>query len=109
MSFGVRVLPCRATPGVEVYGYAPQFNKEHFSHVFEHESEYTVPGTLLNASLLSGGVQPDADVVGKIQVHIERTKPDRLIMGLVLKVCLESKCILKKPIFEHTEIPGETS
>ena len=40
----MRVLPCQAVPGVEIHGYAPQFNAKNFSHVFHDKSTYTVPG-----------------------------------------------------------------
>ena len=40
----MRVLPCQAVPGVEIHGYAPQFNAKNFSHVFHDRSTYTVPG-----------------------------------------------------------------
>jgi len=40
----MRVLACREPPGVEIYGKAPQFHAENFSHVFTHKSSYAVPG-----------------------------------------------------------------
>jgi hypothetical protein len=42
--FGMRVLPCQETPGIEIYGHAPQINSKNFSHVFNHKELYDVPG-----------------------------------------------------------------
>ncbi len=40
----MRVLPCQRTPGIEIYGHAPQINSKNFSHVFNHKELYNVPG-----------------------------------------------------------------
>ena len=44
LSFGMRVLPCQSTPGIEIYGHAPQVNSKNFSHIFNHKELYDVPG-----------------------------------------------------------------
>ena len=44
LSFGMRVLPCNDEPGVQIFGYAPQFSAKNFSHVFSHEDQYDIPG-----------------------------------------------------------------
>ena len=36
--FGMRVLYCQEPPGLELFGHAPQFNANNFSHVFKHGS-----------------------------------------------------------------------
>ena len=36
--FGMRVLHCQEPPGLELFGHAPQFNANNFSHVFKHGS-----------------------------------------------------------------------
>ena len=57
----MRALPCKSPPGVEIFGYAPQYNTQHFSHIFTHKAEYQVPGTLFNFKDLSAngeGVKP---------------------------------------------------
>ena len=38
--FGMRVLHCQEPPGLELFGHAPQFNANNFSHVFKHGSRY---------------------------------------------------------------------
>lgn len=44
MNFGMRVLPCEAQPGVELFVNAPQFSAKDFSHVFSHDDKYDIPG-----------------------------------------------------------------
>jgi hypothetical protein len=44
LSFGMRVLPCHEEPGVEIFGYAPQFSPKNISHVFYHADELEIPG-----------------------------------------------------------------
>ncbi len=44
LSFGMKVLPCNDEPGVQIFGYAPQFSAKNFSHVFSHEDQYDIPG-----------------------------------------------------------------
>ena len=39
--FGMRVLHCQEPPGLELFGHAPQFNANNFSHVFKHGSRYS--------------------------------------------------------------------
>ncbi|TRY68627.1 hypothetical protein TCAL_15087 [Tigriopus californicus] len=108
LSFGMRVLPCQDPPGVEVFGSAPQFNTENFSHVFTHRSQYDLPGHLLNLSMLPQSIM-DAntdDLHGKFEVHIKRN-PERksLVMGLIVRGCIDKTCISKQNIFSDAEIP----
>ena len=39
--FGMRVLHCQEPPGLELFGHAPQFNANNFSHVFKHGSRWS--------------------------------------------------------------------
>merc|ERR1719297_615837 len=50
--FGMRVLHCQEPPGLELFGHAPQFNANNFSHVFKHGSRYEIPGVFLNGAEL---------------------------------------------------------
>ena len=42
------VLPCESTPGLEIYGHAPQINAKNFSHIFMHDSTYDVPSKTIS-------------------------------------------------------------
>jgi len=109
INFGVRVLPCKSTPGVEIFGYAPQYNAQNFSHVFTHRDTYEVPGALLNVSMLpSDGVKPGAEslIKGMLEVHLKMNhQTDTLTFGLTAKACINATCIFSKPLFNNTEIP----
>lgn len=109
ISFGMRALPCKTPPGVEIFGYAPQYNTQHFSHIFTHKAEYEVPGALLNISMLpSDGVKPGAEslIRGILEVHLKMNHDtNTLTMGLTAKACLNRTCIFNKPVFNNTEIP----
>eukprot|EP00096_Caligus_rogercresseyi_P011557 TRINITY_DN4566_c0_g1_i2.p2 TRINITY_DN4566_c0_g1~~TRINITY_DN4566_c0_g1_i2.p2 ORF type:complete len:359 (-),score=69.22 TRINITY_DN4566_c0_g1_i2:1995-3071(-) len=108
LTFGMRVLPCRKVPGVEIYGYAPQFNAKNFSHIFTHKSQYVVPGALLNMSVIPGNISPSkfGELTGKIEVHLERNAANNtLILGLSAMACINDTCPFRKLVFNHTEIP----
>lgn len=115
ISFGMRALPCKSPPGVEIFGYAPQYNTQHFSHIFTHKAEYQVPGALFNfKDLLANGegVKPGLEfkksqLRGVLEVHLKMNhNQNTLTMGLNAKACLDEKtCIFNKPVFNNTEIP----
>jgi hypothetical protein len=114
LSFGMRVLPCQATPGIEIYGYAPQINSKNFSHVFNHKELYDVPGELLNMTMMQPNVlhlppktvDGEALIQGKLEVTLERNPDNKtMTMGLTAKGCIQGKCIFSSPVFNHTEIP----
>ncbi|XP_040564665.1 uncharacterized protein [Lepeophtheirus salmonis] len=108
LTFGMRVLPCREVPGVEIYGYAPQFHANNFSHIFTHKSQYVVPGALLNMSVIPGNLSPSkfGELTGKIEVHLKRNALNNtLILGLSAMACINDTCPFRKLVFNHTEIP----
>jgi len=109
ISFGMRALPCKTPPGVEIFGYAPQYNTQHFSHIFTHKAEYEVPGALLNISMLpADGVKPGAEslIRGILEVTLRMNHDtNTLTMGLNAKACVNRTCIFNKPVFNNTEIP----
>lgn len=130
--FGMKVLNCQEPPGLELFGHAPQFNAFNFSHVFKHGSKYEVPGAMLNSQSINltqtlpgfpslpGGI-PGLNIyfVVSMEPNVEN---HTLKIGLQINGCMntsvmdqaalkmvnhtgEEMCILKKPIFNNTEIP----
>lgn len=131
--FGMKVLNCQEPPGLELFGHAPMYNAYNFSHVFKHGSRYEVPGAMLNAQninmsqtvpgfpQLPGGV-PGLNIYFVVSME---PNPDNhtLRIGLQVNACMNTSmmhpgalqhmgddkpdevCILKKPIFNNTEIP----
>lgn len=113
LSFGMRVLPCQSTPGIEIYGHAPQVNSKNFSHIFNHKELYDVPGELLNMSMMHGHGEEKQNkagpppIQGKLEVTLERNPGGKtMTMGLTAKGCITNVgCIFSSPVFNHTEIP----
>lgn len=113
LSFGMRVLPCNAEPGVEIFGYAPQFSAKNFSHVFSHEDQYDIPGSFLNASVLSSVLTQMPQLAdlgdslrGRLAVMLKMDHfRNVLVMGLTLEACVNETCAFKMPIFNNSEIP----
>jgi len=129
--FGMRVLHCQEPPGLELFGHAPQFNANNFSHVFKHGSRYEIPGVFLNQQAL--GVDGESlpklpmmpsDVPGLNLYFLVSMEPmpggKTLNCGLEIQACVNTSvvdnelvrklhgdemCIINKPIFNDTEIP----
>jgi len=129
VTFGMRVLYCQEPPGLELFGHAPQFNAQNFSHVFKHGSRYEIPGVFLNQQALDLEGAPrlpmmPSDVPGLNLYFVVTMEPvpgkETLNCGLEIQACVntsvvqndlvkklhgEEMCIIKKPIFNNTEIP----
>lgn len=113
LSFGMKVLPCNEEPGVEIFGYAPQFSSKNFSHVFSHEDQYDIPGSFLNASVLSAVLSQVPQLAefgdslrGRLSVMLKMDHTRNiLVMGLTLEACVNDTCAFKMPIFNNSEIP----
>jgi len=129
--FGMRVLHCQEPPGLELFGHAPQFNANNFSHVFKHGSRYEIPGVFLNQQTLDidGKSLPKlpmmpSDVPGLNLYFLVSLEPvpggETLKCGLEIQACVNTSvvnndlmkklhgdemCIINKPIFNDTEIP----
>jgi len=129
--FGMRVLHCQEPPGLELFGHAPQFNANNFSHVFKHGSRYEIPGVFLNQQALDleGNTLPKlpmmpSDVPGLNLYFLVSMEPmpggKTLNCGLEIQACVNTSvvnndlvkklhgdemCIINKPIFNDTEIP----
>jgi len=130
--FGMKVLNCQEPPGLELFGHAPQFNAYNFSHVFKHGSKYEVPGAMLNSQSINitqtlpgfpslpGGI-PGLNIYFVVSMQ-PNPENHTLKIGLQINACMntsimdpkalkmanhtgEEMCILKKPIFNNTEIP----
>jgi len=67
-------------------------------------------GAVLNLSMIPDSVQTLGDQVnGQLEVHLERNPDGKsLMVGLTLKGCVNHTCIFAKPVFNHTEIPGNS-
>lgn len=131
--FGMKVLNCQEPPGLELFGHAPMYNAYNFSHVFKHGSRYEVPGAMLNAQNINisqtvpGFPQLPGGVPGLNIYFVVSMEPNpanhTLRIGLEVQACMntslmhpaalqhmgdnkpEEMCILRKPIFNNTEIP----
>lgn len=131
--FGMKVLNCQEPPGLELFGHAPMYNAYNFSHVFKHGSRYEVPGAMLNAENINmsqtvpGFPQLPGGVPGLNIYFVVSMEPNQdnhtLRIGLEVQACMntslmhpaalqhmgankpEEMCILRKPIFNNTEIP----
>jgi len=129
--FGMRVLHCQEPPGLELFGHAPQFNANNFSHVFKHGSRYEIPGVFLNQKTLDmdGESLPKlpmmpSDVPGLNLYFLVSMEPmpggKTLNCGLEIQACVNTSvvdnemvrrlhgdemCVINKPIFNDTEIP----
>lgn len=109
LTFGMRVMPCATPPGVEIYGHAPQFNSKNFSHIFTHGSDYAIPGALLNTAMLpENAVIPEVKslLTGRLEVHLQMNQESHtLTLGLIAKACVNHTCPVRKPVFDHAQIP----
>jgi len=130
--FGMKVHNCQEPPGLELFGHAPQFNAFNFSHVFKHGSRYEVPGAMLNSQsinmskTLPGFPSLPGEIPGLNIYFVVSMEPNpenhTLKIGLQINACMNTSimdtdalkmanqtadelCILKKPIFNNTEIP----
>jgi len=135
VNFGMKVLNCQEPPGLELFGHAPQFHAYNFSHVFKHGSKYEVPGAMLtgqslnNNSMTSGLGEIPAGIPGLNIYFVVSMEPNKenhsLTIGLEVQACMNVSgmaaeaidaaesaahspgelCILRKPIFNNTDIP----
>jgi len=109
MNFGMRVLPCEAQPGVELFVNAPQFSTKNFSHVFSHDDKYDIPGSLFNMNDMFGPmITPNAgdNMRGKLEVSLKMDHSRSvMIIGLSLEACVNDQCATKLPILKDSEIP----
>jgi len=133
VNFGMKVLNCQVPPGLWLFGHAPMYNAYNFSHVFKHGQRYKVPGAMLtdgNINMtesvpglpsLPGGV-PGLNIYFLVSME-HYPENHTLRIGLEINACMntsmmhpdalahmgtdkpEEMCILRKPIFNNTEIP----
>ena len=94
--FGMRVLYCQEPPGLELFGHAPQFNANNFSHVFKHGSRYEIPGVFLNQQALDldgtrlpmlPGEVPGLNLYFVVTMEPVEGKPQTINCGLEIQVC----------------------
>ena len=83
---------CESPPGVEIFGYAPQYNTQHFSHIFTHKAEYQVPGKKSPLSYFFSFKKPswDFSIPGFYQPHIEICLWSKTSINLVSGIILQS-------------------
>jgi len=132
VTFGMKVHNCQEPPGLELFGHAPQFNAYNFTHVFKHGSKYEVPGAMLNSQSINmtqtipgfpslPGAIPGLNIYFVVSME-PNPENHTLKIGLQINACMNTSvmdpaalklmnhssdemCILKKPIFNNTEIP----